>query len=91
MALLIYGLLPLFLHSLLFAFLFTASHHRDMSLNEQEPDPLQNFQLGRGFIPNTDVVQEPMEVDLGLASASNTVEVSHLGRSTSIPLGNGFG
>ncbi|XP_031229643.1 protein FAM122A-like [Mastomys coucha] len=68
-----------------------ASHHRDMSLNEQEPDPLQNFQLGRGFIPNTDVVQEPMEVDLCLPPASDTVEISHLRRSTSIPLGNGFG
>ncbi|XP_038956070.1 PABIR family member 1 isoform X4 [Rattus norvegicus] len=62
-----------------------------MSLNEQEPDTIQNFQLGRGFILNTDVTQETMEVDLGLVPASSTVENIHLRRSTSIPLVNGFG
>ncbi|XP_032745377.1 protein FAM122A-like [Rattus rattus] len=62
-----------------------------MSLNEQEPDTIQNFQLGRGFILNTDVTQETMEVDLGLGPASSAVENFHLRRSTSIPLVNGFG
>ncbi|XP_052026298.1 PABIR family member 1 [Apodemus sylvaticus] len=62
-----------------------------MSFNEQEPDTLQNFQLGRGFILNTDVAQENMEVDLGLSTPSSTLEFSHLRRSTSIPLVNGFG
>ncbi|XP_034342199.1 PABIR family member 1 [Arvicanthis niloticus] len=62
-----------------------------MSLNEQESDTLQSFQLGRGFILNTDVAQENMEVDLGLVPPSNTIESSHLRRSASIPFVNGFG
>uniref|UniRef100_A0A8C6MVG8 Family with sequence similarity 122C n=1 Tax=Mus spicilegus TaxID=10103 RepID=A0A8C6MVG8_MUSSI len=62
-----------------------------MSLNEEEPDTLQNFQLGRGFILNTDVIQETMEVDLGLVPASSSVDISCVRRSNSIPSVNGFG
>ncbi|XP_021009329.1 protein FAM122A-like isoform X2 [Mus caroli] len=68
-----------------------ASYHQDMSLNEEEPDTLQNFQLGRGFILNTDVIQETMEVDSGLVPTSSSVDISYIRRSNSNPLVNGFG
>ncbi|CAO2622130.1 PABIR family member 1 [Lemmus lemmus] len=63
----------------------------DVFLNQQEPDTLQNFQLSSGFVLNTDVAKEKMEVDLSLPSDSTTVNASLFRRSRSIPLVNGFG
>ncbi|XP_013205951.1 protein FAM122A [Microtus ochrogaster] len=63
----------------------------DVFLNEQEPDTLQNFQLSSGFVLNTDVAKEKMEVDLGLPSDPATIDASLFRRSSSIPLINGLG
>ncbi|XP_041493304.1 P2R1A-PPP2R2A-interacting phosphatase regulator 1-like [Microtus oregoni] len=63
----------------------------DVFLNQQEPDTLQNFQLSSGFVLNTDVAKEKMEVDLGLPPDPTTIDASLFRRSSSIPLINGFG
>ncbi|CAH6780021.1 Fam122c [Phodopus roborovskii] len=62
-----------------------------MSLCQQETDTLENFQLSSGFVLNTEVAKDKMEVDLGLPPASTTIDASLLRRSSSIPLINGFG
>lgn len=63
----------------------------DVFLNQEEPDTLQNFQLSSGFVLNTDVAKEKMEVDLGLPPDPTTIDASLFRRSSSIPLSNGFG
>ncbi|KAM7338318.1 hypothetical protein ACRRTK_001802 [Alexandromys fortis] len=63
----------------------------DVFFNQQEPDTLQNFQLSSGFVLNTDVAKEKMEVDLGLPPDPTTIDASLFRRSGSIPLSNGFG
>nr|XP_048306274.1 P2R1A-PPP2R2A-interacting phosphatase regulator 1-like isoform X2 [Myodes glareolus] len=63
----------------------------DVFLNQQEPDTLQNFQLSSGFVLNTDVAKEKMEVDVSLPQDPTTIDASLFRRSSSIPLINGFG
>ncbi|XP_040599827.1 P2R1A-PPP2R2A-interacting phosphatase regulator 1-like [Mesocricetus auratus] len=70
-----------------------ASLHQDcdMSLHQQEPDTLENFQLSSGFVLNTEMAKDKMEADLGTSPTSTTVDANLLRRSSSIPLINGFG
>ncbi|KAL6031405.1 hypothetical protein STEG23_010077, partial [Scotinomys teguina] len=64
---------------------------RSMSLIQQEPDTLQNFQLSSSFVLNTKIVMEKRETELGLPAAFTAADTSLLRRSRIIPLMNGFG
>ncbi|XP_055474044.1 P2R1A-PPP2R2A-interacting phosphatase regulator 1-like [Psammomys obesus] len=63
-----------------------------MSINEEEPDIFQSFQLSSGFVLNTDMMKEKMEAEnLGPSPASTAIEPSLFRRPINNPLFNGFG
>ncbi|EGW03383.1 hypothetical protein I79_009726, partial [Cricetulus griseus] len=62
-----------------------------ISLHQQEPVTLENFQLSSGFVLNTEMAKDKMEVDLDMPPTSTTGHASLFRRSSSILLINGFG
>ncbi|KAG3272959.1 hypothetical protein H1C71_031220 [Ictidomys tridecemlineatus] len=62
-----------------------------MSLYEQKPESIENFELSSGFILDMGMAQEKMEVDLELSPNSTTSDGNALRIANSVPLINGFG
>nr|XP_040141789.1 uncharacterized protein LOC120889812 isoform X2 [Ictidomys tridecemlineatus] len=62
-----------------------------LSLYEQKPESIENFELSSGFILDMGMAQEKMEVDLELSPNSTTSDGNALRIANSVPLINGFG